>query len=207
MIRVVIVGKTRMGGGWCIGALRLKGWAAYRLKAPEGAYSWPTDCGLEVGDVLEVEGRRPSETTNPHTENYIVESYKIVGKYGPTLADDIYENCQVAEALSDLFEGCIRNLGTDRLGVEPGHAPSFSTQFWVPTYPLELEWRQYQDKPRKPYYKYRKWVIPYVGTDEPIDIIPAGSLVRLSLAQWFPPDAPKCYLQLSGWWLASEADE
>lgn len=211
MIRVVVVGKTHMGKsppGYCIGALRIRGWAAYRLKAPGGAFSWPETCGINTGDVLEIEGKRPNELRNPHTEDFLVETYKKVGEYGPTLPDDIYANCQVAERLSDLFEGCVRKLGTDRLGIEQGeNVPNFSTQFWLPKNSLTLEWRQFQDKPRKAYYKYREWVIPYVGTDEPIDIIPAGSLVRLSLAQWFPPEAPKCYLQLSGWWLELEDDE
>lgn len=204
MIRVVVVGKTHMGKnppGYCIGALRLRGWAAYRLKAPGSAYSWPINCGIDIGDILEVEGKRPTETKNPHTEDFIVESYKKVGRYGPSLADDIYDNCQVAENLSDLFERCITELGTDKLGIAADNVPNFSTQFWVPKNPLRLEWQQYPGKARKAYYRYRTWTIPYVGVDEPLDIIPAGSLVRLSLAQWFPPEAPKCYLQLSGWFL------
>lgn len=210
MIRVVVVGKTHMGKnppGYCIGALRLRGWAAYRLKAPGGAYSWPTNCGIDIGDILEVEGKRPTETRNPHTEDFIVETYRIVGRYDSSLADDIYDNCQVAENLSDLFERCITELGTDKLGIDADDVPNFSTQFWVPKNPLTLEWQQYQNEPKKPYYRYRRWVIPYKGVDEPIETIPAGSLVRLSLAQWFPPEAPKCYLQLSGWFLPTEDED
>ena len=193
--------------GFCIGALRIRGWSAYRLKAPDGLFSWPVDCGINVGDILEVEGKRPSKTKNPHTEDFQVESYRKVGEYGPELPDDICENCQVAESLSDLFEGRLRELGVDKLGIEEDNVPGFSTQFWVPKNQLTLVWTQYKDEPPKPYYKYRTWVIPYKGVDDPVDVIPAGSLIRLSLAQWFPPKAPKCYLQLSGWWLELESDE
>jgi hypothetical protein len=45
----------------------------------------------------------------------------------------------------------------------------------------------------------------HVGLDEPIALIPSGSLVRFSLARWaeFPPGVgeKQCYLQLSGWYL------
>ena len=45
----------------------------------------------------------------------------------------------------------------------------------------------------------------YVGEESPIKVIPAGTLVRLSLARWWTPDSEpndgeKCYLQLSGWY-------
>ena len=46
--------------------------------------------------------------------------------------------------------------------------------------------------------------IPYVGVEPPPEIIPVGSLVRLSLARWWKPEEKeedkKCYLQLSGWY-------
>ena len=46
--------------------------------------------------------------------------------------------------------------------------------------------------------------MPYVGFADPIERIPKGALVRVSLARWWrPDDAPdmeeRCYLQLSGW--------
>ena len=46
--------------------------------------------------------------------------------------------------------------------------------------------------------------IPYVGYEAPVLVIPAGSLVRVSLARWWhKPNAPDegetCSLQLSGW--------
>jgi hypothetical protein len=49
--------------------------------------------------------------------------------------------------------------------------------------------------------------VPFVGFDEPVDVIPAASLIRLSLARWWKhPEADedfelRCYLQLSGWYL------
>lgn len=48
--------------------------------------------------------------------------------------------------------------------------------------------------------------IPYVGFEPAVDLIPKGTLVRVSLARWWRPhDSPpdmeeRCYLQLSGWY-------
>lgn len=206
-MRVVIVGKTKMGAGWCIGALRIKGWSAKRLKAPKGAYSWPQDCEFQVGDVFEVEGSRPSHIRLPHSEDFFVTNYEKTGGYVGNLAADICANCQVAWKLNELYEGCVVDLGNGKLGVAEGCVPSFSTQFWVPSGKLTLFWNQWPGKPKKAFYSYGKWSIPYVGGEDPLESIPAGSLVRLSLAQWFSKDEdsdPACYLQLSGWWLPPE---
>lgn len=46
--------------------------------------------------------------------------------------------------------------------------------------------------------------IKYVGFAEPINKIPAGTLVRVSLARWWRPtetSEERCYLQLSGWYV------
>ena len=46
------------------------------------------------------------------------------------------------------------------------------------------------------------YTISYVGSDEPLNTIEEGSLIRLSLAHWWKPedsdDEERCYLQLSG---------
>ncbi len=50
-----------------------------------------------------------------------------------------------------------------------------------------------------------RYTIPYVGLKEnPPEIIPQGTLLRLSLAHWWTPEdadtEERCYLQLSGWY-------
>jgi ATP-dependent DNA helicase RecQ len=51
----------------------------------------------------------------------------------------------------------------------------------------------------------------FVGFQEPVEVIPAGTLLRVSLAHWWRPreDAdvePRCYVQLSGWYVPQEED-
>ncbi len=49
----------------------------------------------------------------------------------------------------------------------------------------------------------------FVGFQEPLAEIPAGAVVRISLAHWWrprdhPEEEERCYLQLSGWFLPSD---
>jgi hypothetical protein len=79
-----------------------------------------------------------------------------------------------------------------------------STGFWIPHADLML----FKDARQRPRYQYgahhQNREVPYVGLAEPVELIPAGTWVRVSLAQWWrPSDSPgveeRCYLQLSGW--------
>ena len=45
--------------------------------------------------------------------------------------------------------------------------------------------------------------MPYVGFEEAVETIPAGTLVRVSLARWWDTNGTtedRCSLQLSGWY-------
>jgi len=49
--------------------------------------------------------------------------------------------------------------------------------------------------------------LPYVGFASPVDTIPAGTLLRVSLARWwdkYGETEERCSLQLSGWYDLSE---
>ncbi|MCB9432602.1 MAG: DNA helicase RecQ [Ardenticatenaceae bacterium] len=54
--------------------------------------------------------------------------------------------------------------------------------------------------------------LTFVGFQEPPEEIPAGTLLRVSLAHWWQPadrsaEEPRCYLQLSGWFLPTYDDD
>lgn len=79
-----------------------------------------------------------------------------------------------------------------------------STGFWEPDQDLRMQ----QDGHRITYeYPVDSGVrnIKYVGFEDALDRLPAGMLLRVSLARWWcPEDKPdleeRCYLQLSGWY-------
>ena len=75
-------------------------------------------------------------------------------------------------------------------------------RFWISD--KNLTKSIYFNKPRYNYKYIDGWKsLPYVGFDEAIDIIPAGTLIRVSLARWWNTNGTtetRCSLQLSGWY-------
>lgn len=106
----------------------------------------------------------------------------------------------------ELFEGFLRTTGSGSLYVAAGDdVPHYSTTFWRPDRPLTRI-------PRKKDWGYRYptqnggCTLAFVGFQEPIETIPARTLLRVSLARkWRPKDKPDAeerhYAQLSGWFL------
>lgn len=87
----------------------------------------------------------------------------------------------------------------------PPQVPNHSTCFWICD--QDIVRKNHQGK-IKFHYKDDNHIwgynISYVGLeDDPVDIIPQGSLIRLSLAHWWSPGdtEERCYLQLSGYFL------
>jgi hypothetical protein len=109
-----------------------------------------------------------------------------------------------------LFDSCLQPTPSgSRYVEEGGRIPSNSVGFW--RLPWRLFQRRYNDDGRvKHRYVAAKrygFSVTYVGLANPIEVIPRGSLVRVSLARWHQfPDQPsrRCWLQLSGWHLPGQ---
>jgi len=118
---------------------------------------------------------------------------------------------------SKLFGAALDAIGVlvDHLGLEgeritgngvgyisPADVPAGATGFWIPDSPLKLD---VDDRDKRGYYTNHRH-LSYVGTEEEVDVIQAGQLVRVSLARWWKPrDADpsfeeRCYAQISGWY-------
>ena len=79
-----------------------------------------------------------------------------------------------------------------------------STGFWIPDRDLML-------RADAKHYDYPDGCVArglsYVGEPKPLPLLPAGTLIRVSLARWWKPDdaepgfEERCYLQLSGWFV------
>lgn len=77
--------------------------------------------------------------------------------------------------------------------------------FWRPDQPLTRD-----DDQKRIRYRYPTegggCTLTFVGFQEPIPEIPAGTLMRVSLAHWWRPAEMtegelRCYVQISGWFL------
>jgi hypothetical protein len=196
--RVLVVARTKMWSGRvCIGALSTSG-ENLRLLNSNCGYEAST---LQVGQLVDIEFTR-CPVNAPHVEDVALTQAKPVGTREPKkfILDRVQPN---DGAITSLFESKIRFTNSGSGYISPDNIPKGATGFWMPKTSLELE-----QTPRGPLYApmsdFRH--LKFVGFQQPLSSIPAGYLVRVSLAKWWKPrDADpsfelRCYAQLSGWY-------
>ncbi|MCH5302779.1 MAG: hypothetical protein J1E77_08055 [Prevotella sp.] len=202
---VLIVSKTQMSNGICVGGIDENSGELVRIHNENGG-NLKQDAPYEIGDrwYMNVE-RAWNARPIPHTEDKQtspIRKINNVGVYG--IINFINSNShQLGNRLTQgsirqTFEGYLNFQGT-RNFINRGNIPSFSTQFWIADKNLILN-IQFE----KPYYMYDNIRIKFVGLQKPVPIIPAGTIIRLSLANWWNGDGSgedRCYLQLSGWYI------
>ena len=213
-MRVLIVAKTRMGGGACIGAITEKGESVrlipFNADPHDGA-----NREYEVGDIWEVTGEPETSLIPPHNENFVVHK-----KSRLHTTKDMKDLVSAIELLMPpktghprvLYEGLLQNTKIGRLHItKQSGIPSYSTTFWRTDQPLLLDIEK-----QRPRYRYPTGnggcTFTFGGFQEPLETIPADTLLRVSLAHWWrPEDKPeieeRCYAQISGWFLEEERQE
>ena len=214
MERVLIVARTRMGSGVCVGGLALDSNRSVRLLTREGALQ-PRLTEFQVGQIWDVNFRRVANVDPPHVEDVMVFLQHLLETVD-NMRDTLLTHIQPWQGGPEiLFDGM---LTIDRTRCYVSHAkpiPQRSTGFWLLDRPLVFD-KEHVDKTQikhmylMQYTAYtgsraytRTLTIPFVGYQRPIDEIPVGTLARVSLARWFAPSSvgeERCYLQLSGWY-------
>ena len=223
MERVLIVAKTKMNEGVCLGGLVLNTHPhqhqRVRLLPPGRHNSHLMDTPFNLGDIWDLELEDESDKNAPHTEDMRIKGFQryIQTIPKPELKDFLLNQIRV-HALpvhpselfpvhpSALFNGLIRFTYNRKGFVFPaGGLPGYSTGFWRFNQPLY----KYIDEEGGNAVRYlysdddiRILDVKHIGFDEPLAIIPKETLLRFSLARGFSDDPQKrCYLQLSGWFL------
>jgi len=218
---VIIVSKTRMSNAVCVGGVLANG-RFVRLLDKNG-HNQDIDTDFKIGDVYTMTFQERTNIRPPHTEDILVDSaqykftFESIAKMVSYLTHKLNVNIWRG-GISSLFD---RNLlwtssGSGYISAN-GQIPMQSTGFWLPD--KDLRRSDYGDKVRYSYpltpilnsgddllgLVVQSRYISFVGLQEPVDIIPANTLVRVSLARWWQrPDSvdeERCYLQLSGWYL------
>lgn len=202
---VLIVAKTRQGSGACIGGITATG-RSVRLIAADAEYNERAGREYEVGDVWEVVAAPASGIIPPHVENIVV-----------------HDKCKLREAKSPesaicrfmaprtggpevLYEGLTQATEAGALYIaRHSGVPPYSTMFWQPDQALHRDDDGKRIRYRYPTPEGGRSLI-FVGFQEPLEMMPAGSLLRVSLAHWWRPDEKseqelRCFVQLSGWFL------
>ena len=213
-MRVLIVAKTRMSKGACIGAITEKG-ESVRLVPFNADPHDGANREYEVGDIWEVTGEPETSLIPPHNENFVV--YK---KSRLQTTKEMKNLVSAIELLMPpktghprvLYEGLLQNTENGRLHIAKHRGiPPYSTTFWRTDHPLTLDIEKH-----KPRYRYPTenggCTFTFGGFQEPLKTIPADTLLRVSLAHWWrPEDRPeieeRCYAQISGWFLEEERQE
>jgi hypothetical protein len=210
---VLIVSKTHMSNASCVGGIAINGRSVRLLD--ENGYNQPTNTDFQVRQVWNIEFRERPNPAAPHLEDVLVVSRELKG----TLKDDLTMH-QIVERFDvpvwrgspdGLFNNFLlwTNNGSGYISRD-GQIPSQSVGFWIPD--RDLTKRIFYERVRYNYPNINGCrSLPYVGFDRAIDVIPSGTLVRVSLARWWDRNGEtedRCALQLSGWYdLPQKHDE
>jgi hypothetical protein len=196
-MEILITSKTHKGKAACVGGMILATNRLVRLLNP-GNWDQYSDTPFEVGDIWEIQFVNREDLIPPHIEDIIISSKRFVRKLG-NITNHI-NNCGIevfSGALTNAFDGKLKWTRNGSGYIDnPSDLPANSVCFWVADKTLKAEENHYVYSPNKK--------LPYVGYQNAIDEIPAGTILRLSLARWWKPEdsdiGKRCYLQLSGWY-------
>ncbi len=210
-MKVLIVAKTRMGGGACIGAITEQG-ESVRLVPFDSDPHDGANLEYNIGDIWEISSEPETSLITPHNENVVV--YE---KEHFLTARELVSTVELlmpsrSGGPNTLYEGLLQNTERGSLYIaKQSGIPPYSTTFWRPDLPLTRD-----TEGRRVRYRYPTenggCTFTFVGFQEPLETIPAGTLLRVSLAHWWRPEnAPdaelRCYAQLSGWFLEEVQQE
>jgi hypothetical protein len=197
--KVLIVSKTVMKKDekFCVGGLIIGSFDSVRLLDVNGNNPrWNTP--YKIGQVWDMTLRRPANLTPPHVEDMSV----ITEQPDKPRNITAYLRTHTSSGKIAVYSGGVMGLygsllqvtGGGSCYIEAPRIPTYSTGFWIADQDLILN-----DK----YYICGQHRISYVGEVPGIPTIPRGTLIRVSLARWWVKGtcAPRCYLQLSGWYL------
>lgn len=206
---VLIVAKTRRGSGACIGAIGADG-RSLRLEAANAADDEHAGLDYSVGDVWEAQIAPHPQIIPPHVETVVVYSKRRLRKAADIIGPIERFMPPVSGGVAELYTGHLQRSASGALFItQCAGLPPASTLFWRPDRALRLDTNGV-----RLHYSYDddegEHRLAFVGFEEPLAIIPAGTLVRVSLAHWWQPSdhldtEPRCYVQLSGWFLPPAA--
>ncbi|MRR10587.1 hypothetical protein EG831_11060, partial [bacterium] len=190
-MQVLIVAKTRRGGGACVGGID-EGGHSVRLIAADAETNLRAGLEYEIGEVWEVQSRPEARAQPPHVENIFVHHARRLRRSTKFLETINRFMPPRGGGPEVLFDGLTQATAAGALYVcERAGLPAFSTLFWRPDRPLQLD-----TDGKRIRYRYPGpdggCTLTFVGFQEPLEVIPAHTLLRVSLAHpWRPKDRPR----------------
>lgn len=203
-MKVLIVAKTRMNHGCCVGAYSLDSGENLRLLTEFGD-KLPEDIEYKIGDIWEITFEKRSQLVPPHVEDVLVKTKTFSGRQ-EHLGSFLKKTVPIWKDTPDQILGGKVNFPLGHSGYIDNKRglPSQSVGFWLPDRDVELT--IFSD--RRHYYYFgieQVYVFPYVGYVPVVEKIPKGTLIRISLARWWSPNPggqeKRSYCQMSGWYV------
>jgi hypothetical protein len=201
---VLIVARTKMyGAKVCVGALSDQG-ENLRLMNGNCESDIASRVPFRIGEWWEIDCDPCGARIPPHLEDVSVTNAAKVGEQA-NLSDYLLTVTNPWRGpIQMLFDGKIQFTRNGGGYISSANVPAGATGFWIPSGPLHLDT---DERDKRGYFDgMNHHHLSYVGTDEEVEVIQAGRLVRVSLARWWKPrDADpgfeeRCYAQLSGWY-------
>jgi len=190
-------------GKCCVGGITESG-RYVRLLTSNGE-NQPENTELTQRQVWDITFTELRNTVPPHVEDVLIQSKILKG----TIREDVKvidfinkQNIPIWRGGPEvLFDGLTKWTNSGSGYINKAGVPNHSVGFWISN--QDLMKREYRGI-RYNYPNGNKWYsLKYVGYENAIEKIPAGTLLRVSLARWWKKDSDSeecCYLQLSGWY-------
>jgi len=199
-MEILITSKTHKGQSACVGGLIIKENRFVRL-LNYGNTDQKSDTVLNIGDIWEIDFIDRINIIPPHIEDIIVNNKKFVGKVVNLTKFIKNNNVFVSYGHPNKLFNSLLHWTSNGSGYveDKSKLPNNSVGFWKSDQNLIYERNYYYYKEGDKIKRFR-----FVGFQKEISIIPAGTLIRVSLARWWKPNdsevVDRCYLQLSGWY-------
>ena len=202
-MEILITSKTHKGKAACVGGLILSNNRFVRLLNP-GNWDQYGDTNFTIGDIWDISFTDRNDVELPHVEDIIIQSKRFIRKV-ENITNFITNNGVLIYQGSPniIFNGLLgwTGSGSGYIGNKE-NLPDNSVVFWISDKDLKLQEKHYYYPSENKFSQDKRF--PYVGFENAIDIIPTGTIMRISLARWWKPEdsdiEERCYLQLSGWY-------
>ena len=132
---VLIVSRTQMANGVCVGAIDENSGELVRLHNDRGA-NLPADAPYQIGDRWNVNMQTSWHVRpRPHIEDKDTKFISLINNVGidgikQYINTHHFGNRLVSGDISNAFEGCLHFEGTKNY-INRDRIPGFSTQFWI----------------------------------------------------------------------------
>lgn len=206
-MEVLILSKTEYGSlrnMVCVGGMIINTNQYVRLLNSDGRYQY-ADTELNIGDIWNIDFTPGINLQAPHNEDVLINSKTYIRTIENISEIIVNSGVRIWRGnVNNIFDGNLQwtNPGKGFFSANNQNILQHSVGFWISDQPLRFEFGNYI-YPTTNFFENR--ILKYKGIQDPINPIPANTLIRLSLAKWWKPeDKPemeeRCYLQLSGWY-------